>query len=266
MVRVSDRYSAKPHKDADCWVVIEDMYDHDTYELGPFTHAVACDYCDAYNGKQLRADPVPTSIKSPTKIGVWNMATTRDYDFAARMAHLLAHPADIPGDADGIAGRAGVKRRSEWRALELEKIPVERCFCEQLRAGEFPHASSELVSAYYHRCLQYRQHGIELSTAEHLGDVNEFICTLCQGPVLKLTIEHEGYGDCIHHYYVPIDSDTLLELREGSIHTNNIEAWFGSRPGIHVDRGVARLYVSAVVGYAGMDSHTDFGLGQEDSE
>jgi hypothetical protein len=243
------------------WVTIEDQYDHDRHQLGPFpTLEAAAEYCDAYNRAQLKvpAGAPPAAIDRPTDLGVWNVAWCAGYDVDARLRAMLADPALArPTEAEvrAIALFHGARPAHEWQAEAQAAIGATACWCAQLRAGQLPDVTAAVLDAYLALGLE---HDRDLfATTQHFGDALLHRCRVCGGAVLHLRIEHEGFGDSIHHYYTPLAAGDLIDLGAGRIGADTCEAWLGARAGLHRIGVRVTPYTGATVGYLAMGHRLD---------
>ena len=243
------------------WVTIEDQYDHDRREVGPFpTPAAAAEYCDAINGAQLKlpAGGAPAVIDRPTAVGVWDLAACEGYDVGARLAALLARPDDIPLDAEAIAARYGARPEHAWLAEAQAAIGAPRCWCRALRLEQTPEVAGDVLAAYL--ALGLEPGRALFATAQHHGDAGLLRCRPCGGAVLHLLVELESVGDGVHHYYTALDDAALAALADGTLGPATCEAWLGGRPGLYQAGRAARCYARAEVGYVGVD-HRLYGRG-----
>ncbi len=243
------------------WVTVEDMYDHDTRRLGPFPSVEAAfAYCDAYNATQLTKSKdgrIPTNIDSSKDVGVWSLATATGYEPNTRLLELLRDPAMIPAaDPPTLMAQYGAKHEYEWHDDINKAIAPLTCWCEQIRAGQMPEADGDVILAYLQERLG-ESHDL-FTTDEHHGDASYRQCANCHGTIFHLTVEHEGFGDAIHHYFTPADSDAVNAVATHELHSGNFEDWVGARGGLYKSGYSACFYAGAEVGYPGIDHKLRF--------
>ena len=150
------------------WVSIEDQYDHDRYDIGPFpTGEAAREYCDAYNGAQLAPETLPTAgpLGAPKEHGVWSLATCEGYEVDASLLQMLRGSASIPRDASDIARRYGARPEHEWRSDDRSPPadsppPAPRATAPQLQVWQVRVAGFLLIARWTEGCE------LEVSVAE----------------------------------------------------------------------------------------------------
>jgi len=236
------------------WVTVEDLYDHDRTRLGPFpTVAAAAAWCDAYHGTQVTAREVATV--TPTAVGVWNLASCDGYDAEARVEALyrarLRDPDAPRPDEGAIARRHGARWEYEWRADLHRGLGAASCWCGPLRDGRIPVVDSDVLKAYLSLGVDHERD--LFVTPQHHGELAVARCRPCGEHLLHLRVEHEGFGDSIHHYFTPVAADVVAALEAGKLDAGSYEAWVGLHAGIYAVGYEARCYTRAIVGYLGID-------------
>jgi len=141
----------------------------------------------------------------------------------------------------------------EQNQARIEALTLDHCWCAELRAGQVPVADEQEVTAFLFNKLNKVEHRFGFCTSKHYGDLNLYTCALCGSPVIGMTVECEGWGNSIHHYYNFPSPDDMAALSSGALNEDNYEAWVESRCGIHRDGDSGSFYHRMKVGYIGLD-------------
>jgi hypothetical protein len=247
------------------WVTVEDTYDWDQVQIGPFpSKSAAQEYCDSFNRFHVEAtrkrlgDKVLRAL--PGEKPEWELrfqmgyiAWVGNYDeekLYRKLKNFIKNPTADPTQCDyrAIAGKYGTKYEYEWRCEQISQVETKQCWCESLRREiVLGGVSQEQIRVFV-------QKGLEdvkdlFSTSQHYGDVSELKCSLCSATAFKLYIEHEGFGDCWHSYYTFPTENDQLKLKTGNLNAENYESYVESRCGIHTHAWYSSFYKRVKVGY-----------------
>lgn len=245
------------------WAAVRDNYDHSSHGIGPFpTHEAACEYCEAYNRNEVlelwtrlsreqiaeqfcdtvyqRYTPTlrafteghaPDAFIETLLYHTIEMTRSTWQPLSRDLALVLFSWSESDVNPDAVAEKYGAKYEYQWRNIQSEQRKNRiRCWCDDLRNDCIP---SEIGADEPY--LDWLDGSVRLfidDTSPNGAEWRECKCVCCGSEVWQLFLEEGRYNDWFWWYAVPSPSD-ILRRSEGSLHKDNIEAWFEGRAGIY---------------------------------